>query len=362
MKRFLAFLLALSLVLLCVMSAWADGRQVVNPFAATRFATLPDGAPFPEGITANPHTGQIYVGTFIFGEGNVLLRFGKNGKLEAQKSFGGVPLLGLAFNNSDEKVYLANFGASQIQRIDGEFDESSVVEVVAVIPGIGAPADRVVEENPDGSTDTIQFGSNFFPAPNALTFKSNGDLYVSDSFQGAIFLIEGATDCNSCEVNLLIHDPLLATAGFPAFGANGVALNENETSLFVANTGDDRILRIDDLAGHTTVSIFTRSINGADGIAFDHKGILWVAANQADQVVGLNSEGRVIAELGEFLGIGKNGAVRGLIFPASLVIVGHEIFVTNLALPLTGAVGDEAEEEISTYTVSRIRIPHRLNH
>ena len=361
MKKFLAFLLVLSLVSLCVMSATANGRQVITPYAATRFATLPDGAPFPEGITANPYTGQIYVGTFIFGEGNVLLRYGRNGKLEAQKPFGGTPLLGLAYNESDEKVYLANFGASQIQRIDAEFDDSSVVEVVAVIPGIGAPADSVVG-NPDGSTDTIQFGSNFFPGPNGLTFNSNGDLYFSDSFQGAIFLIEGAADCSSCDVNLLIHDPLLATAGFPPFGANGLALNADETSLFVANTGDDRILRIDDLAGDITVSVFSESINGADGIAFDYKGILWVAANQADQVVGLNNEGRVIAELGEFLGIRKNGAVSGLIFPASLVIVGHETFVTNLALPLTGAVGDEAEEEISTYTVSRIRIPHRLDH
>jgi hypothetical protein len=33
------------------------------------------------------------------------------------------------------------------------------------------------------------------------------------------------------------------------------------------------------------------------------------------------------------------------------------MFVTNLALPLTPATGDEWEEKVSTYTVSRIRIP-----
>ena len=34
------------------------------------------------------------------------------------------------------------------------------------------------------------------------------------------------------------HDPLLATAGFPPFGANGIALNSSQTALFIANTGD----------------------------------------------------------------------------------------------------------------------------
>jgi DNA-binding beta-propeller fold protein YncE len=35
------------------------------------------------------------------------------------------------------------------------------------------------------------------------------------------------------------------TVGFPPFGANGLALNKLETKLFVANTGDDRVLVLD---------------------------------------------------------------------------------------------------------------------
>ena len=95
---------------------------------------------------------------------------------------------------------------------------------------------------------------------------------------------------------------------------------------------------------------------GADGVAFDDQGHLWVAANQATQVVALNADGRVVAELGEFLGIRHDGAARGLLFPGSLVIVGHRIVVTNLALPLTAAVGDEPEEDVTTFTVSRINM------
>lgn len=64
----------------------------------------------------------------------------------------------------------------------------------------------------------------------------------------------------------------------------------------------------------------------------------------------------MIVRLGSFQGIGKDGAPDGLIFPASLVLVGDELFVTNLALPLNGVAGDEPEEDVTRWTVSRIRI------
>ena len=104
---------------------------------------------------------------------------------------------------------------------------------------------------------------------------------------------------------------------------------------------------------------FAESINGADGIAFDSKGELWVAANQADEVVALNSRGRIVERVGSFQGVGRDGAAKGLLFPASIVISRGDIYVTNLALPLTAdRIGDEPEEDVTTYTVSRFRIPH----
>jgi hypothetical protein len=73
----------------------------------------------------------------------------------------------------------------------------------------------------------------------------------------------------------------------------------------------------------------------------------------------------VIASHGEawasdFLGIRGDGSPRGLLFPASVVIVDDKIFVTNLALPLTMTEGDEPEEDVTKYTVSRIDIPKHL--
>jgi DNA-binding beta-propeller fold protein YncE len=78
--------------------------------AAETFATLPDGVRFPEGITANPRTGEIYVATFDFGSPNKLLRFSRNGHLQVQRDFGATPLLGLAFHRAQNKVYIANVG------------------------------------------------------------------------------------------------------------------------------------------------------------------------------------------------------------------------------------------------------------
>jgi DNA-binding beta-propeller fold protein YncE len=344
-------------------TASANDDLVVDRNAAHRFATLPDGVRFPEGITANPANGDVFVGTFDAppnNRPNKLLRFDRNGRLEASRDFGNTPLLGLEFNRADRKVYIAAVGdfsgtGSRIQRIAANFNGATAIEEVAVIPSIGAPAPRTVP-NPDGSQDTITFGDNA-RVPNALTFDGNGNLYISDSFQGAIFRIDNPAACApGCGVTTVVHDPLLATTGFPPFGANGIAFNGDGSALFIANTGDDRILKLD--LATNLVTVFVESINGADGIAFDKRGRLWVAANQADEVVGLDATGRVAAKLGDFQGVRNDGTVRGLLFPASLVIVDDEIFVTNLALPLNGIAGDEPEEDVSRYTISRMRLPH----
>jgi DNA-binding beta-propeller fold protein YncE len=363
MKNFSIWAVMVSLVLVSS-GAWASDEIIVRPDAAKRFAVLPDNVRFPEGITANPKTEEIYVATFDFGPNdNKLLRFNQNGQLVAQRDFGVTPLLGLQFNPWDKKVYIANVGAlvggaSKIQRIAADFTDSTPIEDVALVPsmGIGPPPDRTVG-NPDGSQDIIRFGNNA-PAPNGLIFDHHGNLFLSDSFQGAILRINNAHACATpCDVTTVKHDGLLATAGFPPFGANGLALSRDGTKLFIANTGDDRILRLDLKTGE--LGVWAESINGADGIAFYH-GKMIAAANQEDVVSILNENGRIIAKLGAFLGIRGDGSPRGLLFPASLVIVDDKIFVTNLALPLTPTGGDEPEEDVTRYTVSQIDIRKHL--
>jgi len=373
MKRFLSGMFSLLFVTLWGGAAWADKDRdrdgISDRDAAELFVTLPHGVRYPEGITANPKDGDIYVSTFDAPSDanpdphNKLLRYNRYGRLEAVRDFGHDPLLGLAFDRDHEQVYIATVGdfsgtGSRIQRIAANFNSGTVPEFVADIPSVGPPDDRTVE-NPDTSEDTIEFGA-FARVPNALAFDRHGHLYISDSFQGAIFAIDNLDECGeapkpACNVQTLVHDPLLATAGFPPFGANGLAFNAGDSVLFVANTGDDRVLMVD--MSTKKVSVFAESINGADGVAFDRHGLLWVCANQNDEVVALNQNGRVVHRLGDFEGIRHDGSPKGLLFPASPVIVGDEMFVTNLALPLTPTAGDEPEEDVTRFTVSRIKLP-----
>jgi len=343
-----------------------DSRRLIIDRDVDTFAVLPEGVRRPEGITANPANGDIYVGTFD-GSNNRLLRFNRHGHLVASRDFGVEALLGLAFDPVQNKVYICNARAlvapgatpapSKIQRIAAAFTSTTMPEDVATIPLMGAPADLDVG-NPDGSKDTIKFGfGGTRAAPNALEFDKLGDLFVSDSFQGIIFRIHNPRGCTapSCSIDKFVQDGRLATTGFPPFGANGLAFDKYETALFIANTGDDRVLRLDMTS--KVITVFAESINGADGIVFDEKGLLWVAANQADEVVALNANGRIVAKLGEFRGIKRNGTPDGLLFPASPVIVGDEIFVTNLAITL-GSAADEPEANVTRWTISRMKLPH----
>lgn len=349
-------------------AATAHPDLIVKRNAAVRFATLPTVANFPEGIAVNPHNGDIFVSTFGFNgsgtETNGIVRLDRYGHLLAVSDFSGnVPLLGLAFNSADDNVYVASVGNFQgqpsgVKRIPANFSNGAALQDVATIPNIGAPPNRTVP-NPDGSQDVIQFGDNA-SVPNALTFAANGRMLISDSFQGAIFSVADPAACSGgCVADLVVQSGLLATTGFPPFGANGLAFNADESALFIANTGDDRVLKLTNLDTTNDLSVFTESINGADGLTVGPNGLVWVAANQGDEVVALNGAGRVVVKLGDFEGISRDGAPRGLLFPASLAIAGDNMFVTNLALPLTAAVGDEPEEDVTRYTVSRISIPPR---
>jgi sugar lactone lactonase YvrE len=320
---------------------------------ATPFATLATDVKFPEGIAADA-TGRIYVSTFT--DPSLIVKLGPGGQeLQRTAPIIGASLLGLAFNRGN--LFAADFANGRILKIlNGNL--SNAPEVYATLP-------------------CCNYLPNFPPpfpkptaSPNALFFDDDGNLWVSDSFQGAIFRIPpgGCPGGDSSCVITAAQDATLATTGFPPFGANGIALRSG--ALYVANTGNDTIVRIPLKSDLTAESygIWAQSINGADGIAFDASGRLWVCANQGDELVVLEEinttadgvpvkVGRVIFKVGDFEGIiGRPGERRpkGFLFPASLVIVGHKVYITNLSLPLTSAVGDEPEEGVDLFTVVKV--------
>ena len=353
-----AFVLASALVLLGLAGTAQADEQGPIRIRVEPFISLPDNVRHPEGLASNPANGELYVATFDArmpeaARNNQLLRYSPEGRLLAQKSFGPTPLTGI--EHADGKLYILNFGASKLQRIDAEFTASTPVEDVVQFKALTPPmpSPRSVS-NPDGSKDIITFGSSGFAAPNGMVFDKARNLYISDSFQGAIYRIERATRCAPCALQVLSRDPLLATAGALPFGANGLAFNADESVLYVNNAGDGRLLRVTPSTG--AVEIVAESVFGADGLLF-HKGLLWIASNQADVVLGLDEKGRTLVRAGEFEGIGSDGAPRGLLFPATTAVQGDWMVVTNLALPLTAAKGDEWEEQVTRWNLVRFRIP-----
>ena len=298
---------------------------------ATTFATLPAGAAHPEGITVDA-AGNVYVTTFAVGgtpPGHLFV-FDSSGRLLRQVSVAGSSnlLLDLAFHPSTGDLLVIDFGAQKVLKVDPFTGASSVFMTVTGSAGL-----------------------------NVLTFDSAGNVYVSDSFQGIIW----KTGPTGGAATAWVTDLLLTTTGVPGFGANGLAFNNGETALFVANTGNDTVVKIPVVGGTPGApAVFVNSINGADGLIIDDEDNIWVAANQADEIVVLDPTGRVIAKLGDFDGIDRKGAPIGLLFPASLVRSGDFIYVTNLALDLRifGAaqpVDAQWAAQVTTHTVVKIR-------
>jgi sugar lactone lactonase YvrE len=321
-------LAALSLALLSpAVRAWDRGE-------ATTFARLPQPERNPEGLALDKKTGDVYVADFDFrgtndGMGHVIV-FNKEGKLLRVVSVknSSPALLGLDFHPTTHALLVIDFGAQQVLDVNPVTGDSRLFTKLGPAAG-----------------------------PNALTFDKAGNVYISDSFQGVIW----RTPPTGGAATSFASSPLLTTTGKPPFGANGMAFNHDFSFLFVANTGNDTVLKIP--ASGSPVTEFTNSINGADGLAIDENDNIWVCANQADEIVVIDQAGKAIAKLGDFDGISERGEPRGFLFPASLVFSGEFLLVTNLSLDTRlfgfNSVDAQWAAQVKTHTVAKIkrRIP-----
>jgi len=194
-------------------------------------------------------------------------------------------------------LYVGDVGSGRVLRIDVESHEATVV-------------------------------ATGFGAPNAFARDHAGNIWVSDSGPGTITKIEsdGTTTTFAYPVELAPRP-----GESPPFGANGIAFDRAERNLYVAVTSRDEIYRIAHVDGSLgRIELFARgtaggALDGADGIAFDVRGNLYVCSNQSDEVAVLSPEGDVVAE---YIGTGTN-AFNG---PASLVFRGRSVYVANLGL------------------------------
>lgn len=359
MSRFRIAAAALAIALTAVPAAvpaqaWDRGDVDV-------LTVLPDVTPgvksSVEGLTVGPD-GNIYVPTFGFNtQGSlagpaVLFVINPDGHVIRKVTIQGSSphMLGLAFNPFNNYLLVLDFGAGKVLNVDPNTGSSTVFMTAPILT--------------PGAT----------PGLNALTFDRNGNVYISDSFQGVIW----QTGPTGGTANVWSQGPLLGPGSglTPPFGANGLQFNKDQTALFVADTAFHQIIKIPvTTSGNTTTAgtpeIFITGINAPDGIAFDSRGNLWVCANQEDEIVVIDKTGKVIAKLGDFRGLDENGIVRGFLFPASLAFSkdGETLYVSNLTLYLPYAGAEPAIDsawtlQVKGYTVSKLpaRIPPFPDH
>jgi DNA-binding beta-propeller fold protein YncE len=342
--------------LACVSLAFAISTTPAaawNRGSVQTFALIPSGFPMVEGLTVGPD-GKVYSPTFnpTGSPPSQLFTFDPQGHLLKQVNITGSSpaMLGLAvIPGTVNALLVIDFGAGQVLSVDPT-------------NGNASPCITLPQANQGKS------------GLNGITFDAAGNIYISDSFEGIIWRWspkEGGKLCG--EASAWVTDPLLLPfnnnkppQSVPPFGANGIEFNKAGDAMFVANTAIDSIVKIPVTDGTPeTPVVFTNSINGADGLMLDSDDNIWVAANQADEIVVVDPTGKAIAKLGDFDGV-KHGVTNGLLFPASPAFSpdGKWLYVTNLELDLrtigvTQSVDSEWAAQVTQHSIARLgaRIP-----
>ena len=177
--------------------------------------------------------------------------------------------------------------------------------------------------------------------PNDLLFGPQGQLFVSDSASGSLFVVKP-----NGHVIKWLSDPLLKgdrnfcpPAQLPIkVGANGIAFDKNGTSLFVLNTDRASIIRVpimkDGIAGKPQLFVGPdcKNLNGADGVVVDNNdGSMIVAVNKLNKIVKVSMDKKIT--------VLESGGI--LDFPASVKIGdnnsatpgqqqhNHTLYITN---------------------------------
>jgi sugar lactone lactonase YvrE len=167
--------------------------------------------------------------------------------------------------------------------------------------------------------------------PNDLVFDARGNLYVTDSGLGQIWKIDPSGNPQVWFADpLLLGNPASPVGVVHALGANGIAFDRFHRHLYVSNTDFGRIVRIGIQRGQAKgIEVVATSdlLRGADGIAFDVLGTLYVAVNAADQIVTVARDGAVSV----LVGGAPFDAPSSLVF-GTRCSDRHTLYVTNFAI------------------------------
>ena len=174
----------------------------------------------------------------------------------------------------------------------------------------------ILDVSPQGMASVYvdRYDDAEFGCPNDLVFDEAGNLYFTDSGSwspepgsrsGRVFRVTSNRDLSIVATGL-------------AF-ANGIALSEDESRLFVAETITKRILSIDlQKKGRPEMLAQMHGGVGPDGMALGTDGNLYVAHVGKGVIAVIDPEGRTVAEV-----------PAGGMDPTNLAFNGTSLFVTE---------------------------------
>jgi sugar lactone lactonase YvrE len=260
MKRFVR---TSTLAVLCLFaplgSASALGLEVVANFD-------PAQGELPESITADD-AGNLYISM-----GSTVRKRTANGQMTV---FGTLPIAAFALGvkvGPDGCVYTAS---TSLSAVPGAF--------VWRICSAGAVEQFATLDQSGG--------------PNDLAFDDDGNLYVTDPFLGQVWkILPNGTPSVWLFDPLLLGNAAAPVLVFHAVGVDGIAFDKHKRNLYLGNLDFGRILRVRFQAGAPgPISVFASDplLEGADGLAFDRTGNLFVAVNAHDRLVSLNHHGDI---------------------------------------------------------------------
>lgn len=165
---------------------------------------------------------------------------------------------------------------------------------------------------------------------NGIAFDSQGNLFVSGGASGVVFRVAatGGAAQPSVQIERFVRTLPDGKTQQPIV-ANGLAFDAQGV-LHIADTARGALWKVaigaDGKGAAPALLVQNALLEGADGMAFDRAGRLWVASNEINAVVAVTPAGAVQL-------ITRNTSAGPLEFPGSVVFVGDRAFVPNFDVP-----------------------------
>lgn len=187
-------------------------------------------------------------------------------------------------------------------------------------------SDELNAGNP-GAAQTFATG---VPGANGIAFDKRGRLYVSGGASGIVYSVEpnGGAAQAVAQIEKSVRTLPDGKTQQPIV-ANGIEFDAMGI-LHVADTSRGAIWKVvigaDGKGSKPVLLAQSPLLEGADGMAFDPKGNMWVAANELNAIVRVSPAGAVTT-------IAKNDSKGPLEFPSALVFVGNVAYFSNFDVP-----------------------------